>query len=159
MTTLDPTTQAVVAALRGESTATALLGLLKDRANLSGEQLALLQAIMEVSSPPAEPEVAAELIDAEEAERTSASSVRVRSSAERAAEWKRELADLRTVNDTLARALGACAFCWGGDDMCERCAGEGTPGAYPPHPQLFRRLVAPAVQRHRRRVAASNLQR
>lgn len=62
---------------------------------------------------------------------------------------ERELADLRTVNDTAAAALGACQVCWGGDPGCPVCAGRGRPGFAEPDPELFRKLVAPAVRRMR----------
>ena len=59
----------------------------------------------------------------------------------------RELADLREVNDTLAAALGACRVCWGGDGTCTTCQGRGGSGSRLPDPELFKRLVAPAVRR------------
>jgi len=62
---------------------------------------------------------------------------------------RRELADLRQANDTLASALGACPYCWGGDDCCRVCRGRGRPGYAPPDPDLFEELVVPAVQRAR----------
>ena len=62
---------------------------------------------------------------------------------------KRELADLREVNDTTAAALGACRVCWGGDEDCPECAGRGRPGSAVPDPALFRELVVPAVRRVR----------
>jgi hypothetical protein len=60
---------------------------------------------------------------------------------------KRELADLREVNDTLAAALGACPTCWGGDEECSECEGYGHPGSSRPDPALFQQLVVPAVRR------------
>lgn len=62
-------------------------------------------------------------------------------------EARRELADLREVNDTLAGALGACALCWGGDPNCVVCQGLGGPGFELPDPKLFNQLVVPAVRR------------
>jgi hypothetical protein len=56
---------------------------------------------------------------------------------------------LRTVVDTLAMALGACAACWGTDPACPECGGGGRPGAGSPDPMLFRELVLPAVRRAR----------
>ncbi|MEL7197794.1 MAG: hypothetical protein AAGL10_05700 [Pseudomonadota bacterium] len=57
--------------------------------------------------------------------------------------------DLVAVNDTLASALGACRYCWGGDDNCAACSGKGKPGSLMPDAQLFRELVVPAVKRVR----------
>lgn len=56
---------------------------------------------------------------------------------------------LVAVNDTLAAALGACRYCWGGDDECSACSGEGTPGSSDPDPTLFKQFVLPAVKRVR----------
>lgn len=63
--------------------------------------------------------------------------------------FKRELIDLRKVNDTLAAALGACPVCWGGDSECDECYGEGNSGAYEPDVRLFNELVAPVVRKVR----------
>ncbi len=54
---------------------------------------------------------------------------------------------LRSVLDTIARALGACPACWGRDPSCAECAGHGAPGFLSPHPDLFRELVLPAARR------------
>jgi hypothetical protein len=58
-----------------------------------------------------------------------------------------ELATLREVNDTLAAALGACRYCWGGNRECGACEGYGRAGYFPPNMALFRELVLPAVKR------------
>lgn len=50
-------------------------------------------------------------------------------------------------NDTLAAALGACPKCWGGDDHCDACDGDGAPGAAAPDHHLFNELILPAVRR------------
>ena len=60
-----------------------------------------------------------------------------------------EVADLREVNDTLAAALGACRYCWGGDETCAVCAGYGGAGWRTPNLRLFEELVVPAVYRVR----------
>lgn len=62
---------------------------------------------------------------------------------------EQELSDLRQVNDTVAAALGACPFCWGGDSECDVCEGRGSTGSVEPDPALFQELVAPAVERTR----------
>ncbi len=49
-------------------------------------------------------------------------------------------------NLVLAAALGACD-CWGEDDACPTCGGDGSAGWVPPDPELFDEYVAPAVRR------------
>jgi hypothetical protein len=58
-----------------------------------------------------------------------------------------ELQDLREANDTMAAALGACHLCWGGNEECTNCHGQGHTGYRPPDPALFNQLVLPAVRR------------
>ena len=58
-----------------------------------------------------------------------------------------EVTDLREVNDAAAAALGACRVCWGGDEFCPVCAGQGRPGANLPDLRLYNELVRPAVER------------
>jgi hypothetical protein len=58
-----------------------------------------------------------------------------------------EVTDLREVNDAAAAALGACRVCWGGDEFCPVCAGQGHPGANLPDLRLYNELVRPAVER------------
>ena len=58
-----------------------------------------------------------------------------------------ELQELRIVNDTLASALGACPYCWGDDNQCPECGGQGCTGSMPVTLKLFDELVAPAVLR------------
>jgi hypothetical protein len=60
-----------------------------------------------------------------------------------------EIEELRSRNDQLASALGACYLCWGEDPQCEVCNGEGVPGAFEPDKQLFSKLVGPAARRLR----------
>lgn len=48
-------------------------------------------------------------------------------------------------NDALAAALGACE-CWGEDEDCEICRGEGRPGWTLPDRRLFLRFVKPALR-------------
>ena len=60
---------------------------------------------------------------------------------------RRELHDLRQLNDTLAQALGACRICWGGDEACDLCGGRGRAGFRPPDLELFEELVAPVLPR------------
>jgi hypothetical protein len=58
-----------------------------------------------------------------------------------------ELEDLRSRNRLLADALGACARCWGEDELCPVCHGRGRPGGRAPDPSLFAELVEPAWRR------------
>ena len=60
-----------------------------------------------------------------------------------------EIEELRSRNDMLASALGACYLCWGDDPQCEICNGEGIPGTFAPDKQLFSKLVGPAARRLR----------
>jgi hypothetical protein len=60
-----------------------------------------------------------------------------------------ELEALRTRNDALAAALGACYLCFGDDPLCEECGGRGVSGSLAPQPAAFRKYVLPAVRRAR----------
>jgi hypothetical protein len=55
-------------------------------------------------------------------------------------------------NAALAAAVGACP-CWGEDDTCETCSGEGRPGAFLPDKACFIEFVLPVVRRLRQRAA------
>jgi len=52
-------------------------------------------------------------------------------------------------NDILAAALGACPDCWGEDQDCETCGGDGAAGAYAPDKDAFVEYVLPTVRRLR----------
>ena len=60
-----------------------------------------------------------------------------------------ELEELQIVNDTFAAAVGACPYCWGGDNECSECEGEGYAGSAVPDMELFEEFIAPAVSRVR----------
>ena len=60
-----------------------------------------------------------------------------------------ELQWLRERCVLLARALGACSTCWGTDQSCELCHGDGLPGYGPPDEDLFHEFVAPAIRKMR----------
>jgi hypothetical protein len=58
-----------------------------------------------------------------------------------------ELRALRSLNDDLAAALGACRLCWGADPDCPRCDGRGGAGWIQPDPDKYRMFVEPAIRR------------
>lgn len=60
-----------------------------------------------------------------------------------------EVDELRTRNDTLAAALGACYLCWGEDRDCPECHGRGGPGSTQPDRECFMAWVEPALRRLR----------
>jgi hypothetical protein len=41
--------------------------------------------------------------------------------------------------------LGACELCWGDDQTCPSCGGNGAPGRAAVDEELFARYVRPAV--------------
>lgn len=84
-------------------------------------------------------------------ERSEKSAVAVRELRDRIEQLFTELEMLRERNDALAQALGACALCWGGDVECPNCGGAGQPGFTTPDPQSFKQLVAPVLNRFRKR--------
>lgn len=45
--------------------------------------------------------------------------------------------------DALAAALGACDMCWGVDNQCSRCGGDGDAGWRRPDPDEFAHYIAP----------------
>lgn len=64
-----------------------------------------------------------------------------------------EVEELREVNavlaahcEYLARAVGACPVCWGEDQGCETCHGDGGPGAFLPDRRRFGAVVLPALE-------------
>jgi hypothetical protein len=61
-----------------------------------------------------------------------------------------EVESLRSRNDKLAAALGACFLCFGGDPLCEECGGRGIPGSRAPEPAAYRQYVLPALRRVQR---------
>jgi hypothetical protein len=62
-----------------------------------------------------------------------------------------ELQMLRTRNEMLAEALGACSQCWGDDRECDYCGGEGRVGSYLISARVFEQVVGPALDQIRRR--------
>jgi hypothetical protein len=47
-------------------------------------------------------------------------------------------------NAVLAAAVGACT-CWGEDETCEECSGEGRPGTFLPDKAYFTEFVLPVI--------------
>jgi len=65
----------------------------------------------------------------------------------RVQDMRDELVRLRERMERLAAAVGACVSCWGDDDECVSCGGDGAPGWLDPDPIAFTDLIAPAVTR------------
>jgi hypothetical protein len=86
-------------------------------------------------------------------ERSDSSAAAVRELRDRIETLFAELEILRERNDALARALGACALCWGDDVDCPICRGAGRPGFTVPEQRLFTQMLFPAISRFRRRNA------
>jgi hypothetical protein len=123
-------TQALLAAVRsGEAGAPLLRALLGDT-KLPPDQQAFVDLLLELQE---RPDAADAPVVAEDG----------------ADEIRAELANLREANDTVAAALGACPYCWGGNAECAVCRGRGRSGYREPDPALFNELVMPAVQRVR----------
>lgn len=59
-----------------------------------------------------------------------------------------EVESLRERTAALADAVGACARCWGDDELCPVCRGRGRPGGRQPDGALFEQYVDPAWRRH-----------
>ncbi len=57
-----------------------------------------------------------------------------------------KLAALRDRNSYVAASLGACA-CWGFDDTCPTCFGQGKPGALEVNTDHFKELILPFFQK------------
>lgn len=57
-----------------------------------------------------------------------------------------ELEVLRSRNDMLAAALGACHLCWGEDAVCPYCGGIGAVGTFVIDRAIFAQVVEPALQ-------------
>lgn len=116
----------------------------------NGEGVPMLRALLKrVTLSPEQQMFADMLLDSSEQAASAAGAGAVAAEEDEAAELRAELADLRQANDTMAAALGACPYCWGGDVTCRVCRGRGRPGYAPPDPALFHQFVFPALQRVR----------
>ena len=125
--------QSVLDILRSNRPKDSPLSALAENLQLKPEQEALFNVLLGLQQKPVVDVVSEEVTEPVRAPRNP--------------HMKRELADLREVNDTLAAALGACPACWGGDEECSDCEGYGHPGSSRPDPALFQQLVVPAVRR------------
>jgi hypothetical protein len=126
----------VMEALRSGGGIASLRPLLEESSSLSPEQrdvIEFLELLDEFEDDPAADAALDELVQQQHAGELEA--------------LHDEVTDLREVNDAAAAALGACRVCWGGDELCPVCAGQGRPGANLPDRRLYNELVAPAVER------------
>jgi len=57
------------------------------------------------------------------------------------------LTDLMKLNKSLAEALGSCPACWGEDQKCANCAGNGSPGWRTINRRLFNIYILPALEK------------
>ena len=69
----------------------------------------------------------------------------------RLARLQKQNAQLRAVLDDIADALGACGDCFGSDESCPECDGEGSPGAFRPRRAAFDFFLRPVIDRLKRR--------
>jgi hypothetical protein len=60
---------------------------------------------------------------------------------------KNDLADALDDLDELAKALGACDACWGRDNRCPICRGDGIAGYFKPDKALFNQMILPALHK------------
>ena len=57
------------------------------------------------------------------------------------------MSDLRKLNKSIADALGSCHSCWGNDNACQVCSGNGGPGWRNINRRLFNIYVLPALEK------------
>lgn len=76
----------------------------------------------------------------------------LRKAKELLSDMRRENLRLREVNagllahsELLAGAVGACPECWGEDQDCALCEGDGAPGAFLPEQESFEEFVRPVL--------------
>lgn len=127
--------QALLEAVRGNGADASALVNLFARTSLTAEQQEIIEVLMSLDEP--------------KAGQDEGSPSPETGSAAHSRSVQEELSDLREANDTLARALGACRYCWGGDNDCSECDGMGSAGNESPDLELYHELVAPAVRRVR----------
>ena len=79
--------------------------------------------------------------------RTEDADARLRRLSATAKRLREELDDSQDLLDDLSRALGACHECWGEDNRCPACRGDGQPGFFKPDRQLFDQFILPAIRK------------
>ena len=52
------------------------------------------------------------------------------------------------VNDALAGATGSCPECWGQDNTCKTCEGQGGPGSLPIDEESFMIFIQPLIEQY-----------
>ncbi|MEH6703738.1 MAG: hypothetical protein V7691_02990 [Galbibacter orientalis] len=60
---------------------------------------------------------------------------------------KQEVYNESQLNHDLALAIGACKYCFGCDDDCNNCHGEGAPGFFVPDYIHYKELILPAIKK------------
>lgn len=58
---------------------------------------------------------------------------------------------LRAMLHDIGDALGACGACFGTDETCPDCDGDGAPGTWPPRRDAFEFFLRPVFDRLKRR--------
>jgi hypothetical protein len=64
-----------------------------------------------------------------------------------AKQMKGDLDDALDRLDELAQALGACEECWGDNNRCPTCKGDGQPGFFKPDRELFNQFILPVLNK------------
>ena len=62
-------------------------------------------------------------------------------------EIKKQLNELQKFNNSISRGLGSCQKCWGEDNTCDTCSGNGAPGWQKINKRLFNIYVMPALEK------------
>lgn len=62
----------------------------------------------------------------------------------------RRIDELEDLTTSLAEALGACTLCFGSDQFCQECGGNGGPGHFAPERRAFEFFVLPVINRMKR---------
>lgn len=58
---------------------------------------------------------------------------------------RQEVVSANTMTSYIARVFGACPACWGLNQFCPHCQGQGKPGAYQPAETELLAWVEPAL--------------
>ena len=54
---------------------------------------------------------------------------------------------LWNLNHALSEALGSCSHCWGENEACDNCHGNGSPGWRQINKRFFNRYVLPGLEK------------